>query len=148
MNATIVWEYNTTTRTEHDDEDGYRVDERHSRKIEISTVPEVDMYRQFEDEDGDGDETGSWSRSILYIIGSKGTVLYDSQKEADNRFCEPHDAYYRWFKSRSNEDAQRLCEVHESNLEVKRKLRQEYRERTIGWMKQFAESEQQKEVSV
>lgn len=146
MNATVIWEYNTTTRTEHDDENGYFVDEKHSRKIEISTIPEADMYLQFADEDGDGDETGSWSRSILYILSSNGKVLYDSNKESDNRFCEPHDVYYRWFKSRSNQDAQTLCEVHESNLEVKKKLRQDYKERTIGWMKAFAESEKEKEV--
>ena len=54
------------------------------KELEMKQFSTDNIQKAFDEEDGDGDETGSWSKGILLITNEKGTILYDPSTHRDN----------------------------------------------------------------
>ncbi len=77
----VYYKYNSTTNElcfDDDDERGYNKTTS-SNKVEIKTFNHKDIQKAFDEEDGDGDECGSWSRNIIMITDEKNKMLWYPQ---------------------------------------------------------------------
>lgn len=73
-------EDSTTIQEHSDDEERPYYTESSNSRLVIKTMSHKNVQDAFDSEDGDGDECGSWSISVLMITNDKGRILLDTNR--------------------------------------------------------------------
>lgn len=103
---------------------------KESLKMEL--YDDVDIYKAFEKEDGDGDETGSWSNSVYLITDYKGNVLYKSFEEQKMYgSTNSWEMQYRFQHLDKEGIIKKLNERSEKEKEAKKQLKQNFLKRMM-----------------
>ena len=77
---TVYFKYTQHTNHSEPDEENEQLDHcwtTTSSKLEKKQYAIETIQDAFEQEDGDGDETGSWENQIILITDNKGNILFD-----------------------------------------------------------------------
>ncbi len=83
MKIIVYWMHqNTDNKCEYDNEENPVYFTESSSELIAEVIDSKDIKKEFDKEDGDGDDSGSWGRYIEYVVDAKtNTILFNSHKK-------------------------------------------------------------------
>ena len=76
----VFYEVSTTEiTTGYDDNERPYAITKTENVLDVHIISHSDIYNAFSNEGGDGDDCGSFSKTIILVIDSSGKILYDSK---------------------------------------------------------------------